>query len=210
MMYDSLAAVLYTALFLLPGYVIISIVNAFNPQARFNESKYFLKCLLYSFVNLGVWGWAYSIVLNKTVPKTSLQWLLLASVTLMGSALLGFIIGLIKQKMHLSRLLNYFGILTIHPTQSAWDYLFSKQESCYVIVTMEDDRIIRGWFSSNSFASSDPDNHDLYIEQCYGEGWMEDSQSKGIYIPGDQIKYIEFKEGETEDGEKNEKEICPV
>ena len=203
MMYDSWDTVFYTALFLLPGYVIISIVNAFNPQARFNESKYFLKCLLYSFVNLGVWGWAYSVVLTITLPKTSLQWLLLACITLMGSALLGFIIGLIKQKMHLSRLLNYFGILTIHPTQSAWDFLFSKQESYYVIVAMEDDRIIRGWFSSNSFASSGPDNHDLYIEQCYGEGWSEDIQSKGIYIPGDQIKYIEFKEGEANNGEES-------
>lgn len=206
-MYDSLDAVFYTALFLLPGYVIISIVNAFNPQARFNESRYFLKCLLYSFVNLGVWCWAYSIVIEKTVLKNSLQWLLLAAITLIGSALLGFIIGLIKQKLHLSRLLNYFGILTIHPTQSAWDYLFSKQESYYVIVTMENDKIVRGWFSSDSFASSDPDNHDLYIEQCYGEGWVEDSQSKGIYIPGDQIKYIEFKEGETNNGEESNGQI---
>ncbi len=209
MMYDSIDTAFYTALFLLPGYVIISIVNAFNPQSRFNESKYFLKCLLYSFVNLGVWGWVYSVVLNKTVPETSLQWLLLAFVTLVGSALLGFFIGLIKQKMHLSRLLNHLRILTIHPTQSAWDYLFSKQESYYVIVTMKDDKIVRGWFSDKSFASSDPDNHDLYIEQCYGDGWSEDPQSRGIYIPGDQIKYIEFKEGEMEDGEKSERKENP-
>lgn len=206
MIYDSIDAVFYTALFILPGYVITSIVNAFNPQGRLNESKFFLKCLLYSLVNLGVWCWAYSIVLNSTVLKSNFQWFLLAAVTLAGSALLGLIIGIIKQKMPLSKLLNFCGLSTIHPTTLAWDYLFSKQESYYVIVKMDDDKIVRGWFSSNSFASSDPDNHDLYIEQCYGEGWSEDPQSRGIYIPGDQIKYIELKEGETDNGKESSRQ----
>ena len=207
MTYNSLDAVFYTALFVLPGYVITSIVNAFNPQGRLNESKFFLKCLLYILVNLGVWCWAYSIVLKSTVLKSNFQWFLLAAVTLAGSALLGLIIGIIKQKMPFSKLLNFCGLSTIHPTTLAWDYLFSKQESYYVIVKMDDDKIVRGWFSDKSFASSDPDNHDLFIEQCYGEGWSVDSQSRGIYIPGDQIKYIEFKEGETDNGEKREKKI---
>ena len=202
MIYDSIDAAFYTALFILPGYVITSVVNGFNPQGRLNESKYFLKCLLYSLVNLGVWCWVYNIVLT-TVSKSSLQWLLLAAFTLFGAALLGLLIGVIKQKTPLSKLLNRLGISTIHPTVLAWDYLFSKQESYYIIVKMDDDKIVRGWFSSNSFASSDPDNHDLYIEQCYGEGWSEDPQSRGIYIPGDQIKYIELKEGETDNGRQS-------
>lgn len=207
MTYDSLDKIFLTALFILPGYVITSIVNAFNPQGRLNESKFFLKCLLYGLVNLGVWCWAYSIVLNSTVLKSSFQWLLLVAVTSVGAVLLGLIIGVIKQKTFLSKLLNRLGISTIHPTTLAWDYLFSKQESYYVIVKMDDNKIVRGWFSDKSFASSDPDNHDLYIEQCYGEGWSEDPQSRGIYIAGDQIKYIEFKKGETDNGEKREKKI---
>ena len=191
MTYDSLDKIFLTALFVLPGYVITSIVNAFNPQGRLNESKYFLKCLLYSLVNLGVWCWAYSIVLNSTVLKSSFQWLLLVAVTLVGALLLGLFIGVIKQKTPLSKLLNFCGLSTIHPTTLAWD------------------KIVRGWFSDKSFASSDPDNHDLYIEQCYGEGWSEDPQSRGIYIPGDQIKYIELKEGETDNGEESKKTIDP-
>jgi hypothetical protein len=209
MTYDSLDKIFLTALFVLPGYVITSIVNAFNPQGRLNESKYFLKCLLYSLVNLGAWCWAYSIVLNSTVLKSSFQWLLLVTVTLVGALLLGLFIGVIKQKTPLSKLLNFCGLSTIHPTTLAWDYLFSKQESYYVIVKMDDNKIVRGWFSDKSFASSDPDNHDLYIEQCYGEGWSEDPQSRGIYIPGDQIKYIELKEGETDNGEESKKTIDP-
>lgn len=204
-MIDSLDTAFYTALFIIPGYVMTSIINAINPQTRFNEIKYFLKCLLYSSVNLGVWCWVYSFVFNNPELDRNLRWLYLATITLVGAAVLGLVIGVIKQKTPLSKLLNRIGILTIHPTSLAWDYIFSKQESCYVIVKMDDNKTVRGWYSSNSFASTDPDNHDLYIEQCYGEGWKEDHQSKGIYIPGDQIKYIEFKKGETEDGEKNEK-----
>lgn len=203
MTFNTIDAVYYTALFILPGYVMTSVINAINPSARFNDSKFFLKCLLYSFVNLGVWCWAYSIVFENTLLKRSIHWLLLAVITIIGSILLGFIFGVLKQKTPLGKLLNRLGIQTVHPTLLAWDYLFSKQESYYVIVMLDDDSIIRGWFSSNSFASSDPDNHDLYIEQCYGEGWIEDRQSKGIYIPREKIKYIEFKKGETDNGKES-------
>ena len=70
-----------------------------------------------------------------------------------------------------------------------------------IIVTLTDDTKIKGWFSTNSFASSDSEERDLYIEDLYydeGEqGWIEDTDSNGIYISKDQIKFIEFKKGET-------------
>lgn len=62
-----------------------------------------------------------------------------------------------------------------------------------------DDTKLYGWYSSKSFASSDPDERDIFIELGYtlsSDGsWKEDSQSEGFYVPKDQIKYIEFKKG---------------
>ena len=90
-------------------------------------------------------------------------------------------------------------IRTIHTTPTAWDYLFSKQESGFVIVTLIDDQKLYGWYSSQSFTSSDPDERDIFIEKGYridGEKWTLDEQSQGFYIAKDQIKVIEFKKGE--------------
>ena len=98
-------------------------------------------------------------------------------------------------------MLEKLRIRSIHSTPTAWDYIFSQQHSGYVIVTLTDDIKIKGWFSINSFASSDSEERDIYIEDLYcDEGeqeWIEDTDSNGIYISKDQIKFIEFKKGET-------------
>ena len=76
--------------------------------------------------------------------------------------------------------------------------MFAKQERHYMIVTLNNDEKIRGWYSSKSFASSDPDIHDLFIEKAFVLGkdgmWNEDKENAGLYIPNGQIKLIEIKE----------------
>ena len=83
--------------------------------------------------------------------------------------------------------------------------MFSRQEASFVIVTIVDGTLLYGWYSSNSFSSSDQEERDLFIEKAYSvnkEGiWELDTQSEGFYIPKDQIKYIEFKKGAKKDGE---------
>ena len=68
-----------------------------------------------------------------------------------------------------------------------------------VIVTLTDDSVIYGDFSTKSFASSDPEERDLFIEKTYipnekGE-WIAADKNEGIYIHKDQIKTIEFLRG---------------
>lgn len=126
-------------------------------------------------------------------------WLLFMLITLIGSVVIGFIIAICKQINIVEKICAAFNINSIHPTQTAWDYIFSQQAASYVIITLEDGTEIRGLYSTKSFSSSENENRDIYIEKTYKIGdkneWVESPDSHGIYIPSGQIKYIEFKEG---------------
>ena len=84
----------------------------------------------------------------------------------------------------------------IHPVPTAWDYYFSKQEEAWIIVTLKNGKTIYGKFSEHSFASSDAEERDLYIEKTYNikedMTWVEDDKSNGILVPKDEVETIEF------------------
>lgn len=85
------------------------------------------------------------------------------TISLIGSSFIGFAIAIIKQHQIIDRMLWKIKIRTIHTTPTAWDYLFSKQESGFVIVTLIDDQKLYGWYSSQSFTSSDPDERESIL-----------------------------------------------
>ncbi len=205
---DSFDVVFYTALFILPGFVINNIVNQINPPPRHNDSIFFLKCFGYSIVSCAVWCWLYLIVIKSPCMGTGVRWLLLAIISLLGSAMIGFIIALAKYHQWIDHGLWHFKVKTIHHTPTAWDYYFSQQEPVYMIITLVDDTLLLGWYSTHSFTSSDPDERDIYVEKAYrleGDQWVTDEQSAGFYISKDQIKVIEFKKGDNNNAGEQKK-----
>ena len=84
----------------------------------------------------------------------------------------------------------------IHPVPTAWDYYFSKQKESWIIVTLKNGKTIYGKFSNHSFASSDAEERDLYIEKTYNikedMTWVEDDKSNGILVTKDEVETIEF------------------
>ena len=197
---DSFDIVFYTAIFVLPGFIINSIIDAMNPPKKHNDGIYLLKCIGLSLVSCGVWCWLYKIILECDRLSTLWHWILLVLTSVVGSALLGFVIALIKQSQCISWILSKLKINIMHATPTAWDYLFFNQGPTFIIVTLIDDTKLYGWYSSKSFTSSDQDERDIFVEIGYKlskDGkWEKDTQSGGFYVPKDQIKYIEFKKGE--------------
>lgn len=194
----SLDIVFYTAIFVLPGFIINSIIGYINPPPKSKDSIFLLKCIGYSLISCSVWCWLYLIVIKSDINPVG-RWLLLFTISLLGSSLVGFFIAVIKQHQIIDRMLWKIKVRTIHTTPTAWDYIFSKQESGFVIVTLIDDQKLYGWYSAHSFTSSDQDERDIFIEKAYifdGKKWEIDNQSLGFYIAKDQIKVIEFKKGE--------------
>lgn len=207
MILNSLDAVFYTCVFLLPGFIIKSIVDSLVPPARHNDVKYFFTCLTYSIINCAIWCWAYSWVVNS-VELSMKYWLLLLVITLIGASVLGLIIGCFKYQNGFEKLLKKIRIKKSQPIPSAWDYFFSKQETVWVIVTSKNGKTIYGLYADNSFASSDPEERDLFIEKTYilenGKTWIEDESSLGILLSQNEIETIEFLKGENNGNGKEE------
>lgn len=76
-------------------------------------------------------------------------------------------LALIKQRKWFAGIFTKMGIDTIHSTSVAWDYYFSNRKASFVIITLTDGTILRGWYSSDSFTSSDSEERDIYVEKSY-------------------------------------------
>ena len=193
---DSLEVVFYTCAFLLPGFIIKSVLDTLVPPAKHNDSKYFFSCLLYSIVNCAIWSWAYFLLNKISDNHPIIYWISLLATTVVGATLLAFVVGVIKQKGAIEWVFKKMGINKTHPAPTAWDYYFAKQEESWVVVTLKSGKTIYGKFSEHSFSSSDAEERDLYIEKTYGINddmtWEEDEKSKGILIAKEEIETIEF------------------
>ena len=76
----------------------------------------------------------------------------------------------------------------------------------FVIITLQDDSTVYGFYGENSFASSEPDERDIYLEKIYDidekNKWIENKECLGIHISQNQIKTIEFLKGDFNNGKK--------
>ena len=207
---DSLDAVFITAIFILPGFLISSIIDAITPPKKEPEGVYFVRCLVYSIINCAVWSWLYSIILCAKYGNAFWQWILLVIVTVLGASFLALFLATLKQKAAMQKVIEKIGINTIHSTPNAWDYYFSQQEPSFIIVTLVDGTVLYGWYAYNSFSSSDQEERDLYVEKSYSVNekneWTMDMESNGFYVPKDQIKYIEFMKGAENTYERSEED----
>ena len=72
----------------------------------------------------------------------------------------------------------------VHNTPTSWDWRFARCETArFVMVTLTDGAKFAGIFGVNSFASTDPTERELYIEE------MMDLDENGVW------KYREEPEG---------------
>src|SRR5437660_12752474 len=106
--------------------------------------------------------------------------------------------GLLSQRAVVRRLLARYGVYTVHPVPTAWDYVFSHSTGSWVLVTLTDGSTVAGVFSARSFASSDAAERDLFLERlCKVEDdghWQPVPMNRGVWIQGEDIRAIEFLE----------------
>ena len=195
MLIESLDAVFYTCVFLLPGFIMSEIINALNTPKRKGDFIYFLTCLLYSIINLAACSFVYRIIFNFYDSDNLLYWVSLIGVTLLICLCLAIIIGVAKQKNWLYCLLRKMEFDVLHPTPSSWDYVFSKYATMYLKVTLKDGKTFIGYYSEKSFTSSDIAERDLFLEmKCKEQGGTlyQDESIEGVYIAHGSIRTIEI------------------
>ena len=188
------------------NYVILKIIEMIVPSSKKTETEIVVQAIGYSILNNSIWSFVFSL-LEISFSKNIVLLELLQSIALILTGIVtGVCIAAIKKKNIIGWILRLIKIDTTNPIPTAWDYTFSKHESYWLEVGVSNGKMIRGLFYSDSFASSENGEKDLYLEELYEKkenGWEKVEQTKGVWINHNEIRYIKFyqSEGDDKDGE---------
>lgn len=197
-MIESLDTVLFTVICVAPGYYMAKIIDAINPTEKKEFYSTSVRWIVLSLLNLSYSMWLFKLLSSFKNLSNTLFWLILPlGVSFIGS-ILALLLAWFKHKQILRILFKKSKISPTHSIPYAWDYAFHNSFSHFIVVTLIDGSQIFGWYSTNSIASSEPDQRDIFIEKTYSynDTWKEIEPSEGIWIRGDQIRAIEFLKGE--------------
>jgi hypothetical protein len=189
-------------LYLILVFIVPGVVAPFvRSRLTTGRSPSFKENLL-SFLVLSLVYYSLIVVFIEQALSVREPWLARAAVwillILVGPAAFGLVLGIAAQKDWGNWFANKFGLSFVHVIPAAWDWRFSKapRGGMFVMVTLEDGEMVAGFFGTNSFASSDTAERDLYIEEEYTVNeqgrWESRPEKVGILIPVKGIRYIEF------------------
>lgn len=184
--------------FLVPGLVVLYVraqfLTGWHPLQPTAVLSYFTISAIYYALALPLVNFVLPISLES---GSLLAWFTLVFI---GPAALGLFLGVAVQKNWAFRALQWLRLNPVHPVPTAWDWKFGKMESQWVLVTLQDGTQFGGYFDSESFASSDPSERDIYIQwvcDIDSEDKWHPRNDKSVLIASDQVQTIEFWSNKT-------------
>jgi len=199
MTFSSFEAVFFTAGFLVPGFVWSAVLSMLVPGRGVGDQVRFVELLSLSCINNGFWSWVLFPIFTTGFLERHPYWsgLALFGIMFLSPVVLGLASGRFQQKESVARFLGWLGLRTVHPIPRAWDWHFGRSKPYWVLVTLKDGSRLYGLFHSRSFAASDPEHRDLYLEAQFrpledGQ-WAPVEDTGGVLIMADQIAAVEFR-----------------
>ena len=188
--------------FIVPGLIVIYMRSILIAGRRPSHTEQILSYLVVSLFYYTITLPYVMRVLNGAgnLYEQSLNW---AALTLIGPAAFGLLLGTVAQKRWMHKAVEWCGLSMVDVIPTAWDYRFSNipRPGIFVLVTLSDDKQVAGFFGPRSFASSDNEERDLYIEEEWtlqDDGtWEPRSARIGIFVAAKEIKHVEFFEAEA-------------
>ena len=108
--------------------------------------------------------------------------------------LVGFVAGWVATKGYVYKILYLLKLNPFHPTPTAWEWCFSETVEQFVLITLKNGVQFGGMLDSDSFASSDIENQDIYISEVYEidnqNNWIP--QGRGVFLSSGEISSVEF------------------
>lgn len=199
MTFNSFEVVFYTAAFLVPGFVWSAILSMLLPARDVPAQIRVIEFLTLSCINHGFWSWALFLIFTTGFVDAHPYWsgIFLFGIIFLSPVAFGFASGMLQQKQGVALFLRRLGLNTVHPIRRAWDWHFSRLRPYWVVVTLKDGSRVFGLYGQRSFASSDAQQRDLYIEAQFqpveSGDWAPVEDSGGVLVSGDQIVAIEFR-----------------
>lgn len=187
--------IIYILEFLVPGFIITTIQETITPSKQYSDNERMIHAVGYSVLNLCIWYWLF-LIIHHFIINEMWYWTAHSIAIFITGSITGIALGLIKKKELIKWLFSKFDVTVVHPIPRAWDYIFSNDKTYWIEVFLENGKIVRGYYSANSFTSSDSNYNDIYVEKLYKmdkDGkWDEVERTSGVWISPAEIKYIKF------------------
>ena len=180
-------------LFVVPGFIALKTYELCFPNIQKDSSKQLIDAVTYSCVN-----YAFMFLFIRWVEMSELKtqhpnlYVLFYFFVIFISPIL---LVLSWRKV---RSTNLVQSKAPHPTGKPWDYVFSQREPYWVKVTLKDGQTLGGLYSSKSFASSNPEPEQIYLEQTWvlnedGSFERAKNDTAGILILSAEISHVELR-----------------
>lgn len=192
----------FFAKYVLAGFVIILVANAFVIGRKPRPAEAALEIVLYSLLNQLMWLAIGSIAalmrdsigIGWSGPSVALQFY---SEVLILPILIGSILGIGLKRRWLHPVLRALSLPIVDPYPRAYDHVFAEFEGqSLVIVAYADGKNIYGLFGYQSRAGRDPNHSEIFVEQLYevddlGQ-WTPSSPPRSALVSLDGMRAIEF------------------
>ncbi|MDB5397252.1 MAG: hypothetical protein JWM91_4758 [Rhodospirillales bacterium] len=200
MKFETAADLFFVVSVFVPGFIYYAVLSAFVP-ARDTTSKEttLLRLFIGTALNYGLCSpIIYLLLIGALFASSPIA----RGITWLGIIFVApIIIALISARLSQARATKWvagkLGLRSISPIPTGWDWIFGLEDPLYLIVTLTDGTKLAGFFGEDSMASSVDDRKDLYLEKAFTipetGPWQEVPSSRGTYIEGSQIAFIEFR-----------------
>jgi len=179
-------------IFVIPGFISIKVYELVFPGEEKDSSKQLVDSIAYSCINYALLSWLILYVENNQIRLTCP---ILYGLFYLFILFIAPIMWVILWKWIRNR--NFFLENAPHPIMKPWDYVFSRREKYWIIVTFEDGSKIAGKYGEKSFTSGIPANEQIYLEETWIlniDGGFERpcANTAGIIITSDKIQSVEL------------------
>lgn len=180
--------------FVIPGFISIKWYQLSFPGSSRAASEQIVDAVAYSCINYAIWSipthYVQAGVQSKGwSPCDVLFYILVMFVSPI----------LLVELWKMIRKSSVFQKNAPHPTGKPWDYVFAQRKWYWMKITMKDGTVLGGKFGDKSFASSAPEEEQIYME----ESWVVDDtgafvrikdKTAGVIVVSSEISHIELRE----------------
>ena len=171
----SINSLLIFLLFVVPGFVYQTM--RISVRGRLPLDLELSTRIVRAVVTSGIFGLVYLAILGDVLIETARGTGDAVNHPRLGAvlALLGGIVG--PAALALIPAPNWKWFLAIQErlpqvarydlTPTAWDKAFQSAEECFIRILTNDDRWIAGYYGSSSYATSFPEDHQLFLERAF-------------------------------------------
>jgi hypothetical protein len=190
---DKLALFL---IFFLPGFISMKVYDLIVPGEPRDASRSLLEAISYSTLNFAALFWLIAIIQTDDFYHKHFILYSLSIIAIMVVVPACWPVAFLKLSTW-----RFIARHFVNPIRKPWDYVFGKRTPFWVIVHLHSGQKIGGFFGDKSFASSNPADEQIYLEEVWfldDDGRFESAVegSQGIIVMKEEIRAVELFEVE--------------